>query len=31
MKDNIIKARDVRQFAGGRWLDVLGVLAPALR
>jgi putative DNA primase/helicase len=30
MKDNIIKARDVRQFAAGRWLDVLGALAPAL-
>ena len=35
MKNSIIEARDVRQFASGLWLDVLGALAqpliPALR
>jgi putative DNA primase/helicase len=30
MKNNTIEARDVRQYAAGRWLDVLGVLSPAL-
>jgi hypothetical protein len=30
MTKNIIEASDVRQFANGRWLDVLGGLAPAL-
>lgn len=30
MKNSFIEARDVRQFASGLWLDVLGALAPAL-
>lgn len=30
MTKNSIEVCDVRQFAGGRWLDVLGALAPAL-
>jgi hypothetical protein len=30
MKKSIIEARDVRHLAAGRWLDVLGALAPAL-
>jgi putative DNA primase/helicase len=30
MKNSSIEARDVRQFAAGRWIDVLGALAPAL-